>query len=219
MIQNIINDLETSLPYVSEIGSSGVAKVPGRLAQELAAWDGKNEHHPEMQPRLAAYWNHIDYGPWNPDVPWSASFVSWIMRNTGFPESANHRTLVEEIIAGNHPQWKAYSIPKNLSVIRLSPGDILVEPRGKGAPPNDPSGDYWISHSSIVYRIAGNRAELVGGNVGNTVKIEARIPVDAEGYPLTDLGDYKIILKREKKNGTRIAIVLLGLWAIWRIRK
>jgi hypothetical protein len=200
-MSNVITDIERELTMVQgEIPESGVGSAPHRIAKELSAWQGKTENDPTMQATLNKYWSNIGFD-WDndPDIPWSAAFISYVVGGD-FPGEAAHRKYVENIIGSNGP-WKAYSIPKNLSKIRLSPGDVLVKPR---------SGGYGNSHGAVVYRIANNRAELVGGNVGNTAKIEARYSVDPQGRPASGLGDFKIILKRKKKGIGILPIVGIG---------
>ena len=216
MQQNIITDLEAQLPVVGSIPGSGVSSAPAQIAQELAAWSGKTETDPTMRPRLSAMWENINYGNWTPATAWSSAFVSWVLRGSGFPGSSAHRKYTEAIISGEAPGWRAYSIPKNLAKVKLEPGDVLVRSRGS-ATPSDPTGDYWKSHGGVVYRLANGRAEIVGGNMSGTVKVESRLPVDSAGRPTAGLGNYQVILKRTKKNWlVPLAMISLGAWWVMR---
>lgn len=217
MQQNIITDMAEDLPFkVGSIPASGVSSAPSRIAQELAAWNGKIETDPSMLPRLTAYWSNLNYAPWSTNTAWSAAWVSWVLRGEGFPGASAHRDYTQAIVQGEIPEWKAYSIAKNLDKIRLEPGDVLVRSRGS-APPTDKSGDYYKSHGAIVFRITKTGlAEIVGGNSSDTVRVESRFQVDNKGRPTHGLGDYQIILKRAKKKWLQWMIPLFVLGALWK---
>jgi len=219
---NVITEIEKDLPPVDSIPNSGVAEVPSRVAQELKFWTGLKETDGEAKPRLAQYWSGSGWQPdeWTPSgTPWSAVFISHLVRGSGFEPSASHYGYTESILSGKSPGWKAYSIPKNLSQIKLNPGDILIKPRGSGGAPG--TDGHYRTHGDIVYRIDGSpgQALLVGGNVGDTAKIVGRINVDADGKPTQSLHPYVVILKREKKSGMVKyllgAISIAGLVFLW----
>ena len=213
---NIINEIEKKLPLkTGRIEDSGVSSSTQRITNELNAWSGRIETDKEVLPRLTAMWSNIDYWPWTTNTAWSAAFVSWIMRGEGFPGDSAHYKYVDKISRGLSPEWKAYSVPKNINKLQLNPGDILVRPRGDGTP-NDP--EYWYSHGAIVYRFKNGMVELVGGNASDTVKIEDRYQVDDQRRPTMGLGNYKIILKRTKKNNWQWALVAAGAFLIWKNR-
>jgi len=215
---NIIDAIEDKLPVVDSIPSSGFSLAPSRISQEISFWQGKTEAQDEAQPRLSKYWEHLSYANWSPTgTPWSASFISWILRDSGFPGNAAHFRYTQDIAANKADGWKAYSIPKNLSKLTLNPGDVLVRGRGSG---NPQSAEYWQTHGDVVWRVTGGEALLVGGNLGNTAKVATRIKVDADGHPIENISGYRVILK--KKKGSSVWMIALlaaiggGLW--WRFR-
>ena len=187
---NAIEDLESQLDQVSEIFDSGVSGIYDAVSNELRKWQGKQEKDPSVLERLTSYWDSVGWTAWNKDtsIPWSAAFVSYVL-GPDFPGASSHRKYIKNIIADDSSPWSAFSIPKNKDIISLSPGDVLIKPR---------AGGYGNSHGAIVWRIRDGFAELVGGNVANTAKVEDRIKVGKKGR-LDESGlPYLLILKKKK---------------------
>jgi hypothetical protein len=107
-----------------------------------------------------------------------------------FKAGASHYKYTENIINGLSPGWKAYSLTKGNSIIKV--GDVLIRPRGSGQPS---SKEYWYTHGDVVYKIEGGVAYLAGGNLGDTAKIAAKINVDSNGLA-TDTKNYIVTLKK-----------------------
>lgn len=132
------------------------------------------------------------------DYPWSAAFVSWVMRNAGVTEdmgfefSSKHISYIVGALRNreskdhDRPFW-LYSIDE----IIPQPGDILCKNRSGGGNFSYASlkRDYWDggnktkdpsgkSHSDVAigYGDYGGvrKIELVGGNVSNTVSSTLR---------------------------------------------
>ncbi|MBC24720.1 MAG: hypothetical protein CMJ32_12505 [Phycisphaerae bacterium] len=212
---NIIEEIELSLPAESTIPNSGVAGIADRISGQLAIWAGKKESDPSMFETLKAYWDNVNFG-WNgdPNIPWSAAFVSYVLGGD-FPGSAAHRKYVEKVIATDGP-WTAHSIPKNADKIQLNPGDVLVKPR---------SGNRYNSHGAVVYSVQNGVASLVGGNVSNTAKIEDKIAVDSQGRPVESMAPWLIVLKREQKKsltgsaGFAVPFAVLALGSLYLIAR
>ena len=185
---NIINDLEAKLPKVSSIPESGVSGIYNIVARELERWAGKKESDASMLDTLRDYWASVGWSWWDgdTDIPWSAAFISYVLGDD-FPGSSAHRKYVEKIIDGEAPNWRAYSIPKNIDLIELRPGDVLVKPR---------SGNYSNSHGAVVMDVTDGVASLAGGNVSNTAKVESKIKTDSTGKIVSGLGSFAIVLKR-----------------------
>lgn len=218
---NIIDAIEEKLGVVTSIPSSGVGSIPSRVAEELAFWKNRRETESAVQPRLGQYWENLDFANWDPSgTPWSASFISWVLRDTGFPGNAAHFKYTQNIAEGKSPGWTAYSIPKNIGKIRLNPGDVLVRSRGSGTPQ---SSEYWQTHGDVIWQVSNGEALLVGGNLGNTAKIATRIKVDSKGAPLDGISGYKVILKKKKPSMIWIvgilAVTSLGIGWWWRSKK
>lgn len=205
---NVIDELEAPLPTVGSMSGSGVPGIQRRIGSELAAWKGHTETDPEGMARLEEYWSGIDYPGWHPvDTPWSAAFVSYTLRQAGFPQRAAHYQYVKAIIDGQVPGWKAYSIPKNAASLTIHPGDVLIRARGSAGSPDEDA--YYWTHGDVVYRVEDGRADLAGGNLSDSAMITKSIQVDASNRPTSSLGSYRIILK--KKPGYLKWIVGAGL--------
>jgi len=211
-MSNAIIDIERGLPEVDAIPDSFVSGITERISEQLEAWSGKKESDPSMLDTLRAYWDSVGWTNWggNTDIPWSAAFVSHVLGGD-FPAESAHRKYVQRVIDEDDNAWQAFSVPKNIERLRLRPGDVLVKPR---------SGGWGNSHGAVVYRIRDGVAELAGGNVSNTAKIEDEIPVDPEGRPTEGMGPWLVVLKRPgsgfsllKSAGAALAMLLayLGL--------
>ena len=186
MSVNIINDLEAKLGRVTSVPASGVPAVQQRVTDELAVWESRKETDPQVRPALERYWDAVGWtqAQWTPaGTPWSSAYISYILRDKGFPLEAAHRKYVEAIIDGKAPGWTAYSIPQNQDQLKLNVGDVLVKPRGTASSTSDAS--YWASHGDIVWQVDANKAILTGGNISDTNKVAATLSLDENGIPTT----------------------------------
>ena len=158
-----------------------------RLAkQELARWFGKVETDPEMTPVLQEYYHmgvgesvssaDIQNATWQASLPWSARFISWLMRRAGadgtFAYSRAHKTYIaaakrnRERGDTNNPFW-AFRV----SEIAPEIGDLVCTARsGSGATyDNIDSQQFRATHCDIVVAVEPNRLTVIGGNVDNRV--------------------------------------------------
>ena len=209
---NVIDAIEATLPQVQTMGASGVRLAPSRISEEIAFWQNGalKESDPTAYQRLQKYWNNVGVSHWTPSgTAWSGAFISYILRQSGFPGSGLHSAYAEAIAAGNAPGWVAYSIPKNQGRFKLQPGDVLVAPRG---------GSGALGHGDVVWQVQGGQALLVGGNMGHSVKVSRQIPIDAQGFPTSSISDYKIILKKKDKTLKWYALAALVIVLVWRER-
>ena len=193
---NVIDELEGGLGSVSSMSGSGVPGIDRRIGSELNAWKGITETHPDGIDRLTEYWSTIDYPNWHPvDTPWSSAFISYTLRNAGFPQTSAHYQYTKQIAEGSVPGWTAYSIPKNRESLTIHPGDVLIRARGSASSPNEAS--YYWTHGDVVYRVEDGVAELAGGNLSDSAMITKRINVDSANRPTSSLGSYRVILKKK----------------------
>jgi uncharacterized membrane protein YebE (DUF533 family) len=75
----------------------------------------------------------------------------------------------------------------------------------------------------VVWKVEGGKADLVGGNVSNTAKIEASINVDQEGRLLNGAAPYLVVLKKKRSGVSKTAIglgilIAVGVYA-YRLRR
>lgn len=115
------------------------------------------------------------------DTPWSAAFVSWVMRQAGLPgfnSSASHVSYVRD--AYRKPLDNAYQVQDPRSG-KPAVGDMMCSVRSSGRiygfgdlanMLSMPSNDGLAMHCDIVVGVTpGNMAYLVGGNVQQAVTL------------------------------------------------
>lgn len=163
---------------------TGYPETTTRVEEELARWSGLVETSPTALPFLKEYWNNISStgeswwkNNWTPSgTPWSAAFISYILRGSDFKTSASHLNYFKKNGSSSN-KWKLFSLTKP-GKIKAQIGDILG----------------YDSHSDIVYKIENNEAYLAGGNLSQTAKIAATIPLQNGTYPSDS--KYVLVLKR-----------------------
>lgn len=126
------------------------------------------------------------------DTPWSAAFVSWVMRDAGlttFTRSARHMDYIAR--AYRTPPTGPYRFADPAQE-KAAPGDLLCHLRGAGpvrggsglrAALDGQSPAAWQSHCDIVVAAnpGGDRLlYLIGGNVLNAVTMR-KLPLDRSG--------------------------------------
>lgn len=135
------------------------------------------------------------------DTPWSAAFISWLMRQAGvsdFPASASHINYIAAAHA--QPQAGPYRTADPYGT-RIRPGDLLCYLRDRrdtlghaGLMQALAAGSTagWKTHCDLVVASnpGGNRTVYaIGGNVLNAVTLRL-LPLDARGAlePMPDSG-------------------------------
>jgi len=155
------------------------------------------EHDPPYTTRVLLYWNsfsdpatalrRLRY-PDGSLQPWSAVFISFVMRSAGMPErafppSARHWDYIHH----------ARTAPRGAGVVALDarshpprPADLACAPRGDTIRRvshfddllrTDSKGTY---HCDIVVEIGNGVAHAIGGNIANSVT-RLRLPLDSSG--------------------------------------
>jgi hypothetical protein len=123
--------------------------------------------------------------------PWSAVFISYVMLagDPNFMKSTLHYSYVSSAMKGVNG-YEAFPLKSGLK-IKPEVGCLFCKPR---------SGAYTSSHCDVLYKIDGNTAFLVGGNLSDSIKT-FKIGL-FDGY-ITDSSDVKdyilIILKTNNK--------------------
>tara|TARA_R100000773_G_scaffold44641_1_gene46815 strand:+ start:8716 stop:9351 length:636 start_codon:yes stop_codon:yes gene_type:complete len=202
---NILYDYETNLTGVK--GSFEDLPITNEAQEELNFWFKTKEDDVKAYPRLKIYWDNVNFGDnWSPTgTPWSAAFITYLLRNTGFPKNrAAHYLYIKDIIDGKNPTWSAFSIAKTDN-LQLNVGDVLIKPR---------TGSNTSTHGDLVYKIEDGKAFLIGGNVSNTAKVTKVFNVDENGIVQDKIERYVIILKKKKSFSTIGIITLLSLSAL-----
>ncbi len=166
---------------------------------------------PEHFPRLTAYWRAVAEpvaeetvarnraawiaapglpGLWG-ETPWSAAFVSYVMRSAGvdrreFPPSAAHGTYLDAMIrdAAEFPATAPF-VPREVGERAPAPGDLVCADRSRTPLRSwrerlGEAGRFRPMHCDIVLRTGPGVVEAVGGNVADAVTL-VRYDADAAG--------------------------------------
>ena len=132
------------------------------------------ESSSEIYPKLKSYWDSIGWSEsdWHPNgTAWSAAFISYVMRkaNAGydFKYSSSHSKYIRDAVKNrkqkNSNPFKAYKTNEK----KVEVGDLVCYSRQSGV--NYDTESSYESHCDIVIKANKNEAEVIGGNVGNTV--------------------------------------------------
>jgi hypothetical protein len=200
---NVIYELEDKLNPVGQIiETTGWPMISSVVEAEYKKWKygALKETNSGAYAYLKEYWDNIGIAEWTPSgTPWSAAFISFVLKGSGFPGSSSHRSYTRKIIEKDTP-WAAYSISKNKGKIKVGLGDVVVAPRGSGT-----EKEYGNTHGDVVYKIeeagSGFKAFTAGGNLGNTAKDGTPLMLDGD-HNLLNAGKYVVILKYGNlKNG------------------
>jgi hypothetical protein len=157
-----------------------------RLAnQELARWGNRKikETDPRVRRVLQDYWktgtgtsyreDQLGDPAFQKDHPWSAAFISWIMKTAGagtaFKYSTAHATYIRSAkdnrLANNDNPFKAYRIGE------LTPqvGDLVCKSRSGSAATYENIRPGMKTHCDLVTEVRPRSIVTVGGNVDNSV--------------------------------------------------
>ena len=132
-------------------------------------------------PHILAYWMAVgeDWSGYDCDKPWSAAFISWVMREAGAPADqfapsglhADYLRAIADQTGGISARFalhdaKSYA-PK--------PGDLICATRaGSSVPAYDMIPDGTPMHCDLVVANQGGVLESIGGNVRNSVSKTVR---------------------------------------------
>jgi len=148
--------------------SSAATGAAANAEREFQLWGNKDEKHPSMKDTLTAYWKNAGAPDYGTKQPWSAAFISWVMKDEpGFNKSASHSNYMRDAKkardSGATSGFVAYQ-PEELPDKQPEPGDLVCRPRMG-------SGNAWSKIGSRnhcdVYVGGGQQ---IGGNLGDTSK-------------------------------------------------
>jgi hypothetical protein len=147
----------------------------------------------EMWAAIGEPWDGRSRYPNGEEVPWSAAFISWVVRRAGpaygnFQFAASHSAFVNNAIKArvtnrlDKPFW-GYRINEKKPEV----GDIIQRNRGTASFTYSYAENHssYKSHSDIVVEVTPDVARVIGGNVGNTVSMGGAIQeyaLDAGGF-------------------------------------
>lgn len=164
-----------------------------RLAiQEWEKWGKgqRRESDPGMQPLLQDYWlTGVGWIPgtprWWETVPWSAAFISWLMRRAGagnaFKYSAAHAVYIKAAkdnrLVNNENPFKAYRVNE----VRPEVGDLVCKSRAGSGANYENIGPGLATHCDVVVGVQPGELSAIGGNVDDSVG-RRPVRIDANGY-------------------------------------
>lgn len=199
--ENVIDELEGKILITQEliVYPSSLNFLTKRVTKEYKIWKNKKEKDPTVYETLKKYWDNIGWNEvggkdpvWTPSgVPWSAAYISWIVKDKFFPKAASHYKYSYDALNNRETKtgkWWLFSLKREK--IKINIGDIFVKTRSNGTKKT-----YYASHGDMVWKIEKNIAYLTGGNVGDTMKTRIKIRLNEDGTPKST-GKYIILVKR-----------------------
>jgi len=170
---------------------------------ELARWrDGAvKESDPAMRSRLADYWktgtgSSFQEPDWWSKYPWSAAFISWVMKLAGagsaFRYSAGHSYYIhaakQNRLANSSNPIKAYRVTE----VAPQPGDLVCKSRAGSGATYDNIQPGMSTHCDVVTEVRPGQLITVGGNVSDSVK---RTPVRTNTQGHVNQSGYFAVVK------------------------
>ena len=152
------------------------------------------ETDPQAVPILQDYWKTgpgINYSTaelasktFQASHPWSAAFISWVMRKAGaakdFRYSASHSNYIvaakNNRLANNSNPFKAYRISEAAPEV----GDLVCKSRAGSGATYDTIRSGMTTHCDIVTNVKPGSIAVIGGNVSQSVARKT-VPTDANG--------------------------------------
>ena len=146
----------------------------------------------EMWAALGEAYDGRSRFPNGEEVPWSAAFISWVVRKAGSPyegfkHASAHSVFVHNAIKARmtnrteKPFW-GYRITEQAPAL----GDIIQRNRKDKVSFSFAENHlHYPSHSDIVIEVTPDVVRVIGGNVGDTVALGAspqEYEVDAQGF-------------------------------------
>jgi len=163
----------------------------------------------EMWASIGQTWDGRSKYPDGSDVPWSAAFISFVVRRSGasyrkFLFDASHSVFSHDAIQArilnrmDKPFW-GYRITE----AKPSIGDIIHRNRGGSGFTFDCAENHsqFPSHSDFVVEVTDHIARVLGGNVGDTVSMRSMSSGD-------DLQEYQLDANGFIAPGQKVIAVL-----------
>jgi peptidoglycan hydrolase-like protein with peptidoglycan-binding domain len=185
---------------------------------EFARWkNGKmQETDPQAVPILQGYWKTgpgINYSTaqlasktFQASHPWSAAFISWVMRKAGaakdFRYSASHSNYIvaakNNRLANNSNPFKAYRISEAAPEV----GDLVCKSRAGSGATYDTIRSGMTTHCDIVTDVKPGSIAVIGGNVSQSVARKT-VPTDSSGR--ITVRDYFAVIRVGRTGGIPVA--------------
>jgi hypothetical protein len=187
-------------PQDAEAFSGLRSRIADTARKELTRWDGgrRKESAPELEGTLRAYWLTVRSRDAANDaiargLPWSAAFVSWVIREAGAGDAFSYSGLHTAYVAAakrsrlrnDAAKFWAYDITEAKPEV----GDIVCRNREQNGVcsgttyANVDDGQERATHCDIVVAIDSRRVTCIGGNLSDSVR-EAHYALGADGFLL-----------------------------------
>lgn len=181
-------------------------KLAGIALGEYEKYHLLREQEPPLTARIEAYWRGIDAFP-GVDVPWSAVFVSWCIRQAGataseFAFSSRHSSFVHAAIRNQQAQTGVFR-GRRIDDYAPNVGDILHNNRSGNHYGYDYAATHqrYESHSAIVVEVGvdnrGRYLRTIGGNESDSVGLK-EVRLGARGLVRNPDGLYISIVETLK---------------------
>jgi len=128
--------------------------------------------------RIGVYWlegtNTHGLDGRNHDWPWSAAFISWVMKTAGagtrFRYSTQHSVYISQSIRDFQQQRTAAGYwGRRLQDAAPTVGDIVCWARQPGIDYDHQQGGDYKGHTDVVVEVTPDTVWIIGGNVGDSV--------------------------------------------------
>jgi hypothetical protein len=194
--------LTSPINHEKKTGSPFKDRVVSTTLEEYARWSkGKTrENDPRAAERLRSYWEMGEIGiPTNEELadslwqerrPWSAVFISWIMKKAGagnaFRYAHAHASYIvwarDNAALLSEPSFAAYDVKDKRSAWP-EPGDLICLNREENNHSLDELDTYHATHCDVIVEVNRemNMMVTIGGNLAQTVN-KRIVWLDANGY-------------------------------------
>jgi hypothetical protein len=159
--------------------------VNGRLVQ-----NGHKEGEDGFYQRVGQYWlegtNTRNVDGRDHEFPWSAAFISWVMKTSGagnnFRYSTQHSVYISQAIRDHMNNNNVGFWGWRLNEHQPAVGDLVCWAREAGVDFDHQKSGNYAGHCDIVVEVEADEIFVIGGNVGDSV---TRRPLALDGGFLT----------------------------------
>ncbi len=139
--------------------------------------------------RVGEYWvvgtNTHGIDGRNHDYPWSAAFISYVMRAAGagtrFRYSTQHSVYISQGIRDNKQQrQEAGYWTQRLTEAKAKVGDLVCWSRQDGIDYDHQNGGDYKGHTDLIVAVEPSQVWVIGGNVGDSVT-KRPLPLNTDG--------------------------------------
>jgi hypothetical protein len=150
--------------------------------------------------RVAKYWKegtNLNYDGTNREQPWSATFISWIMKKGGagnkFEYNASHSNYILDSVENRkNGKLNAPFVAYKINEVAPKLGDMVCYSRQVNVN-YDTKGSYK-SHCDIVVSKSNSKIEVIGGNVNQSVTKKI-LPIDSNGLLTDKRNNWFVVIK------------------------